>query len=157
MPFPIGLTRNDATEVARRMNNALKVAYDRATDWRVEVAAGSLNSFTTRETYQALALARQTTVSGLSVAGLAEAYRRMYPTLPVDFNPSTAWDEAETPVSALLAFVRNNWPHRDASGRPVFEAADPVSGELKPLSVAINAGTRTALLSRIDAVLAAFN
>jgi hypothetical protein len=142
--------------VTASIDSRLSSMYDQVLAFRATVNAGtSVVSTAAENVYQVVTSTRTYCEAKKNTPGLAEALRRYFFTLGVDFNPGSEWSAVRVPMDALVTWLQGNLP-KDASGRPVFNQFNAVSGELEPFSITISGANKTTLLSRLDALLAAF-
>jgi hypothetical protein len=156
MTFPTSRQDDSVEAIARQIDAMVSAAIDRLQSWRAEVASSSLQGYSSREAYQQLISARNYVNSKGSAPGLAEAYKRMFNSLPVEFNPVTEWNASAAAIVSFATWFQANWPQKTAAGHPAFESF-AANGEIQQLMLTLTNAQRTSLLAQIDGVLATFD
>ena len=99
---------------------------------------------------------RQATPRG-DVDGLADAYRRRFPNLPVAFDPVEEWGGVSAAIVNFGAWFQANWPKRvTTTNEPAFAQFSPSTGELVRFTIDLSGPAKTSLLALLDAIVAAF-
>lgn len=156
MKWPTSRQVDSVENVAESMDSLLSAMLDQAQAWRAEIAAGA-DAKATRALpiYQRVAECRDFVASkvGVSPTALAAAYQRRFPTID-GFNPVSDWALAKAGLDDFVTWFQSAWP-KLATGEVAAHRYGP-TGQLVELSVTLTAGGRTALLAKLDALLAAF-
>lgn len=155
MTFPTSRQVDSAEAVAESLDAALSQMLDQVQAFRAEVAAAnSVSSLTARSIYQVIAAARRYALDLIDTPGLAEAYMRRFTNL-TGFNPGAEWATAQGELTQTIVWLQGALP-KDTNGRPVFDSFNPTTGELTDYQIPLSSGAKTALLTRLDALLAVF-
>lgn len=157
MAFPYSGPNSNGESVAEQIDQLTASAVALTSAWRASVNSGAaVDSLQAEAVYQSLVSLRAYVQANGGVSGLAEAYRRRFPGLPVNFNPATEWVGANTAIVNFGAWFQANWPERTAGNKPAFVQFNASNGVLEKFTINLGASARTALVGLLDAVLAAF-
>lgn len=156
MAFPVSGPNGNAESVAEQIDGQVSSALAQTLQWRNSVnATGNVQSMEAESVYQSLLALRAYVQERKTVPGLEQAYLRRFPTLG-SFDPSAEWNAALLAIDNFASWFQANWPERTASNKPAFTAFSVGTGELQQFTVTLGAAARAALVSRLDAVMAAF-
>lgn len=157
MGFPYSGSGGNPETVAAQIDEMIRSAMALTTEWRNVVAAGTtISSEQSRAVYQALASLRAYVEVNAGVPGLAAAVQRRFPNL-VGFDPVAQWAPGKLAIEAFGQWFQANWPKRvTTTNEPAFSQFNAADGTLIAFTITLPAPTRTALLDKLNAVLAAF-
>lgn len=157
MAFPYTGSNSNAELVAEQIDSMVGAALAKTSAWRAAINGTSqIDSLQAQDVYQTLAAMMAYVSTRGGVDGLAEAYRRRFPSLSEAFNPATEWGAASTAIANFGSWFQANWPERTASNKPAFSQFSPTTGELIRFSINLSAPAKTSILALLDAVVAAF-
>lgn len=157
MPFPTSRQVDSAERLAETIDATVSAMLEQIVAWRTRIAVNSAtDSGDAQARYQECVAVRAFVESKKASPGLAEAYRRRFSSLPPDFDATAAWAEAAGALAAFALWFQQNWPEKTATGKPAYLQWDTLTGQHTTFTVPLTGGAKGAVLSRLDAVIAAF-
>jgi hypothetical protein len=153
--WPTDTVTPSPDSVAQALNGQIRQLVNRFATWRASInTTGLVGSSDALENYsQAIALRRNMT-SWQGTTGLAAAIQRLYN--QPSFDPATEGATVKSALDSFVTWFQTNWP-KTAGGFPAFHSYDAVTGDITDFTITLAAAQKTAVLARIDAVLATFN
>lgn len=159
MPFPTSRQAASVERVAESIDGALSNMVDRVSAYRNNVlASNSVSSLETREIYQLLAATRryvETSIASVDAQSLVQAYVRRFPGQQ-NINLGAEWATAYNELGQTIQWFQSALP-KDANGRPSFDQFNPSTGELQAWQIPLTDVAKSALIGRLNAIMAAFS
>jgi hypothetical protein len=156
MAYPTSRTDDSAEAVAVEIDGQASATLDQLESWRVRIAAGGdVSGSEAHANYQRLTALRTFMAAKIAAdpVGITDAYHRHFTDLG-PFDPVAEEAVSRAAIDSFKTWFQTNWP-KTTQGWPAF-AAYGSTGELVDLAVPLTTNQRNTVISRIDAVLAAF-
>lgn len=159
MAWPTDAVNPAAEDAARGLNVAIRTMVQTVTAWRAQINSTSLIAASDAVgNYQTIAALKQSITTAQAVPGIGAAIIALY--APGNgFVLATEATNVKAQIDAFVTAFQGFWPKvttGPATGSPSFNAYDIVTKQLISFNVTLDAATKTTVLARLDALLAAF-